>query len=555
MAYKTIYTTAGLTALTNAQSSGIPVNLTHMAVGDGNGNPVTPVQAQTALVRELYRHTVNRVFNDPDNPTKFTAELVVPATEGGFTLREVGIFTSAGTLFAVGNLPDTYKPADTEGAYSDTVVRMEFVVSNASVVNVFVDPNVAIATQEWITNNITAEFLLPGGTTHQILRKVSNADGDTEWADPTEVNVVVDIIEEKQTLSAAQTVVTLATTTTTGLVVYIEGVRLNRGAGTDEWNPDPSLPATRIILGQSYPATTKILCVQNTPLGNVPFPLERDQNLADVPDKAAARLNLDVYNRPDIAYGFCASGMIGYFARSSAPTYWLKANGAAISRTTYANLFSVIGTMFGAGDGVNTFNLPDLRGEFIRGWDDGRGIDPGRALGGTQAGSIVSHSHTASSDLQGAHSHGGSTTAAGVHAHGGYTSLLGAHSHAMNAAPDHTHLINGVGDHQHAVQPYAGTGQFSNGHVNSSVNNAGDGSFTGAAGAHTHTMQPAGAYAPTMNAAGDHQHTITTDSQGSHAHSITTDTSPTHAHNITVNAAGSAETRPRNMALLACIRY
>lgn len=77
-------------------------------------------------------------------------------------------------------------------------------------------------------------------------------------------------------------------------------------------------------------------------------------------------------------------GKIDYIASSTVPTGYLKANGAAISRTTYARLFSVIGTTFGAGDGSTTFNLPDLRGEFIRGWDDGRGVDGGRTLGTSQ---------------------------------------------------------------------------------------------------------------------------------------------------------------------------
>lgn len=77
-------------------------------------------------------------------------------------------------------------------------------------------------------------------------------------------------------------------------------------------------------------------------------------------------------------------GMVAFFAMNSAPTGWLKANGAAISRSTYAKLFSAIGTTYGSGDGSTTFNLPDMRGEFARAWDDGRGVDSGRALGSAQ---------------------------------------------------------------------------------------------------------------------------------------------------------------------------
>ena len=87
------------------------------------------------------------------------------------------------------------------------------------------------------------------------------------------------------------------------------------------------------------------------------------------------------------------SGQIAFFAGNRAPTGWLKANGAAVSRTAYAALFAAIGTTYGAGDGRNTFNLPDLRGEFVRGWDDGRGVDANRALGSAQGDEIKSHKH------------------------------------------------------------------------------------------------------------------------------------------------------------------
>ena len=78
-------------------------------------------------------------------------------------------------------------------------------------------------------------------------------------------------------------------------------------------------------------------------------------------------------------------GLIGMFPTTTAPAGWLKANGAAVSRTAYAALFSRIGTVSGAGNGTTTFNLPDLRAEFLRGLDDGRGVDTGRALGSAQA--------------------------------------------------------------------------------------------------------------------------------------------------------------------------
>ncbi|MDP2786595.1 MAG: phage tail protein [Pseudomonadota bacterium] len=92
--------------------------------------------------------------------------------------------------------------------------------------------------------------------------------------------------------------------------------------------------------------------------------------------------------------GITPVGSVIYVAKSTAPTGYLKANGAAISRTTYAALFAAIGTVFGAGDGSTTFNLPDLRGEFVRGWADDGAVDSGRVLGSAQADDIKAHTHT-----------------------------------------------------------------------------------------------------------------------------------------------------------------
>jgi microcystin-dependent protein len=86
-------------------------------------------------------------------------------------------------------------------------------------------------------------------------------------------------------------------------------------------------------------------------------------------------------------------GAIMYFARSNPPPGWLKANGALVSRTAYSNLFAAIGTTFGAGDGSTTFQLPELRGEFIRGWDNGRGVDLDRGFGSWQPDELKSHTH------------------------------------------------------------------------------------------------------------------------------------------------------------------
>lgn len=93
-------------------------------------------------------------------------------------------------------------------------------------------------------------------------------------------------------------------------------------------------------------------------------------------------------------------GTVAWFAAASTPAGFLECNGAAISRTAYALLFAAIGTAYGAGDGSTTFNLPDLRGEFIRGHDNGRGVDTGRAIGTAQASQNLSHNHGGATGAQ-----------------------------------------------------------------------------------------------------------------------------------------------------------
>jgi len=131
---------------------------------------------------------------------------------------------------------------------------------------------------------------------------------------------------------------------------------------------------------------------------------------------AAAGLNGDITGLTGlVGPGLVPIGSVMYVAfSSSAPAGYLKANGALVSRSTYAALFAAIGTTFGAGDGSTTFSIPDGRGEFIRGWDDGRGVDSGRGFGSAQGFSVEAHAH-GSSALAGANSRpvgGGSSESA-----------------------------------------------------------------------------------------------------------------------------------------------
>lgn len=137
------------------------------------------------------------------------------------------------------------------------------------------------------------------------------------------------------------------------------------------------------------PALQKTWCVINNTTGNFTATIKTPSGTGAVVAQGTSQFIVgDGVNVLSITTNSAEVGKIEWFARNTAPTGYLKANGAAVSRTTYANLFGVIGTTFGAGNGSTTFNLPDLRGEFPRGWDDGRGVDAGRVFGSAQQGTI-----------------------------------------------------------------------------------------------------------------------------------------------------------------------
>lgn len=227
--------------------------------------------------------------------------------------------------------------------------------------------------------------------------------------------------------------------------------------------------------------------------------------------------------------GIGLTGMVAFFAQSSAPVGWLVCNGQAVSRTVYSHLFTAIGTTYGSGDGSTTFNLPDMRGCFARGLDLSRGLDTARQLGSYQGDTFESHTHptTVSLTNNGDHSHtvSGSTNTAGHHGHsvGGSTSYIGDHSHG------YTHPPGGVDGcvHNHGTKYFSSSGGFW--------------TSTGGGGAHSHSISG------------------WTDGQGNHTHSISgtaaTTGNHTHTATATVSSTGSGETRPKNVALLPCIKF
>jgi len=148
--YYAIVTNLGAAKIANAAALGTKLSITQMAVGDGGGTLPTPNASQTALISEKRRAAINTLSIDPANTSQVIAEQVIPETEGGFWIREMGLFDADGTLIAVCNTPETYKPALLEGSGRTQTVRMILIVNSTDAITLKIDPSVVLATRQYV---------------------------------------------------------------------------------------------------------------------------------------------------------------------------------------------------------------------------------------------------------------------------------------------------------------------------------------------------------------------------------------------------------------------
>ena len=153
--FYTILTDVGKAKIANAVALQTTVQISEIAVGDGNGSYYNPSETQTALVNEVWRGGVSRVDTDSNNANWIIVEAVIPPDQGNFYIREVGIFDSQGDLIAIGKYPETYKPTFTNNnAGKDLVIRCILEVSNASAVELKINPAAVIATVQTVEDKI-----------------------------------------------------------------------------------------------------------------------------------------------------------------------------------------------------------------------------------------------------------------------------------------------------------------------------------------------------------------------------------------------------------------
>ena len=152
--YFALLTNIGAAKLANATALGAQVEITQMAVGDGNGVLPTPNPAQTALIHEQRRKPLNSLSVDPANDSQIIAEQVIPENEGGWWIREIGLFDKDGDMIAVANCAETYKPQLQEGSGRVQVVRMILIVSSTEAVTLKIDPSVVLATRQYVDDKV-----------------------------------------------------------------------------------------------------------------------------------------------------------------------------------------------------------------------------------------------------------------------------------------------------------------------------------------------------------------------------------------------------------------
>ncbi|EIW4338808.1 tail fiber protein [Escherichia coli] len=206
--FYTLLTDIGAAKLASAAALGVPLKITHMAVGDGGGVLPTPDAKQTALVNEKRRAALNMLYIDPQNSIQIIAEQVIPENEGGWWIREVGLFDESGALIAVGNCPESYKPQLAEGSGRTQTVRMVLITSSTDNITLKIDPAVVLATRKYVDDKISEHeqsrrhpdaSLTAKGFTQ--LSSATNSESEILAATPKAVKAAYDLAAGKASAS------------------------------------------------------------------------------------------------------------------------------------------------------------------------------------------------------------------------------------------------------------------------------------------------------------------------------------------------------------------
>ncbi|ELK4523123.1 phage tail protein [Escherichia coli] len=428
MKYYAILTNQGAARLANATMLGSKLNLTQMAVGDANGVLPTPNPAQTKLINQKRIAPLNLLSVDPNNQSQIIAEQIIPEDEGGFWIREIGLYDDKGVLIAVANCPETYKPQLQEGSGRTQTIRMILVVTNTKAITLKIDPSVVLATRKYVDDKISKHeqsrrhpdaSLTAKGFVQ--LSSTTNSTSETLAATPKAVKAAYDLANGKYTAQDATTArkglvqLSSATNSTSEtLAATPKAVKAAYNLANGKYTAQDATTARKglVQLSSATNSTSEILAA--TPkavkaaydLANGKQPADATltalAGLATAADRLpyftgadrAALATLTAIGRAIIAKG-SIKDVLNYLGlgegsalpvgvpvpwpTATPPAGWLKCDGRTFTKEQYPVLARVYPTL----------RLPDLRGEFIRGWDDGRKIDEGRKLLSWQKGTLV----------------------------------------------------------------------------------------------------------------------------------------------------------------------
>ncbi|PIM49943.1 phage tail protein [Escherichia coli] len=382
--YYAILTNQGAARLANATMLGSKLNLTRMAVGDANGVLPTPDPAQTKLINQKRIAPLNLLSVDPNNQSQIIAEQIIPESEGGFWIREIGLYDDKGVLIAVANCPETYKPQLQEGSGRTQTIRMILVVTNTEAITLKIDPSVVLATRKYVDDKISEHeqsrrhpdaSLTAKGFVQ--LSSTTNSTSETLAATPKAVKAAYDLANGKYTAQDA-------TTARKGLVQLSSAT--NSTSEILAATPKAVKAAYDLANGkQPADATLTALAGLATAADRLPYFTGADRaalaTLTAIGRAIIAKGSIkDVLNYLGLGEGSALPvGVPVPWPTATPPAGWLKCDGRTFTKEQYPVLARVYPTL----------RLPDLRGEFIRGWDDGRKIDEGRKLLSWQKGTLV----------------------------------------------------------------------------------------------------------------------------------------------------------------------
>ncbi|EGB2556895.1 phage tail protein [Salmonella enterica] len=315
--FYTLLTEIGAAKLASATALGVPLKITHMAVGDGGGVLPTPSAQQTALVAEKRRAALNMLYIDPQNSSQIIAEQVIPETEGGWWIREVGLFDETGALIAVGNCPESYKPQLTEGSGRTQTVRMVLITSSTDNITLKIDPAVVLATRKYVDDKALE---LKVYVDDLMAKHLAAPDPHSQYAQ-----------KDSPTLTGIPKVPTPAAGNSTKQIANTEFVASSIAAIVDSapaaldtlnelaaaLGNDPNFATTMInalagkqpldntltnLSGKDVAGLLAYLGLGET-INLATGAMQKDQNLNDVPDKALARQSLQLGNSATLNVG------------------------------------------------------------------------------------------------------------------------------------------------------------------------------------------------------------------------------------------------------------